>query len=180
MKTLQYAVVAVVCAVALVGCRSMTGRSVGQQIDDKVITTQVKTKMMTEEFKSVFSTGVGTHFGVVRLSGNVPTEAQKMEAERIARRVAGVKGVNNEILVVPRDGKSAPAASGATPAAAAASPAASPGGQPLTLEGQVTAIDRDRGDVTVHTASGDVLLRLPSATIRDLEQGQRLSINAGQ
>jgi hypothetical protein len=48
------------------------------------------------------------------------------------------------------------------------------------ITGQVTAIDRDTGDVTVHTDTGDVTLRLPSSALRNLEQGQRLSINTGR
>jgi hypothetical protein len=32
----------------------------------------------------------------------------------------------------------------------------------------------------VHTETGDMVLRLPPGVLRDLEQGQRLSINAGR
>jgi hypothetical protein len=46
----------------------------------------------------------------------------------------------------------------------------------MTISGQVTAIDRDRGDVTVHTETGDVILRMPTSALWDLEQGQQLSI----
>ena len=103
MKPLQCTALALVCAVAFVGCRSMTGRSMGQQIDDKVISSQVKSKLMMDKFTNLFSTGVGTQFGVVHLTGNVGTEAQKIEAERIAGRVAGVKSVRNGLIVVPRE-----------------------------------------------------------------------------
>ncbi len=179
MKALQYAVIVVVCTLTFVGCRSMTGRSFGQQVDDKVITAHVKTKLTGETFRNLFSTGVGTQFGVVHLTGNVATEAQRAEAERIASRVAGVRQVKNDMMVVPRDTRTAKAA---TPARAAdgAGPAGSPAASPMTLSGQVTAIDRDTGDVTVHTETGDVTLRLPASALRDLEQGQRLSINTGR
>ncbi len=177
MKALQYAVIVVVCTLAFVGCRSMTGRSLGQQFDDKIITAHVKSKLTTDRFGNLFSTGVGTQFGVVHLDGNVANEAERVEAERIASRVAGVRGVKNNIVVVPRDAKTAKAGDGAGPAG---SPAASPVAGPMTISGQVTAIDRDTGDVTVHTATGDVVVRLPSGVLRELEQGQRLSINAGQ
>jgi len=180
MKRLQCATLVVVCAVAFVGCRSMTGRSVGQQVDDKVISTQVLSKLMLDKFSSLFSAGVGTQYGVVHLTGNVGTEAQKIEAERIAGRVAGVKSVRNELIVVPRDTKTAKASNAADGAGPAGAPAASPSAGPMTISGQVTAIDRDRGDVTVHTETGDVILRLPAGALRDLEQGQRLSINVGQ
>jgi hyperosmotically inducible periplasmic protein len=168
MKWLHVVTVVVVLTLPIVGCRSLTGRSVGTQIDDKVITTNVKSKLSMEKFRSLFSTGVGTHFGVVHLSGNVATPEQRQEAERIASRVPGVKRVDNDIVVVPRDQHTASASP--SPAAATA---------PLALTGEVMAIDHASGDVTMKTDAGEVVLRLPSSTIRDLEQGQRLSINGG-
>jgi hypothetical protein len=169
-----------------VGCRSATGRSFGQQWDDKVISTQVKTKLTTDRAANFVSTGVGTQYGIVRLTGTVHTQEQRAEAERIASNVAGVRGVKNEILVVPKDeglrtAKAATPAPGASPAATSAPPAASPTTtRPLTLSGQVTAINPTSGDVTVKTDSGsDVILRVPTSTASQLEQGQRISINAG-
>jgi hypothetical protein len=173
-----------------VGCRSATGRSFGQQWDDKVISTQVKTKLTTDRAANFVSTGVGTQFGIVRLTGTVHTPEQRAEAERIAGNVAGVRGVKNEILVVPKDEglrtakagtPAATPAPGASPAATSAPPAASPTTtRPLALSGQVTAINPTSGDVTVKTDSGsDVILRVPISTASQLEQGQRISINAG-
>lgn len=173
MNRVYVGAVIVVCALAFVGCRSMTGRSFGQQFDDKTTTAQVKTKLTTERFGNAFSTGVGTQFGVVHLTGTVQTPEQKSEAERIASRTAGVKGVRNDIVVVPRHSQSAKTGESAGPAASPAAP------RPVTLSGEVTAIDRASGDVTVKTDSGDVMLRLPASTAQGLEQGQHLSINAG-
>jgi hyperosmotically inducible protein len=161
--------VLVIVALAAVGCRSATGRSFGQHVDDKAITSQVKTRLTADKFGSLFSTGVGTHYGVVHLSGNVATEEQRLQAERLARSVAGVKSVDNGIVVVPRDGTSTPVA--------AARPAI-----PITpaLAGEVTRIDRASGDVTLKTTGGDVVVRLPGTALREIEPGQRLTINAGQ
>ena len=173
----------VLSTLAFVGCRSATGRSFGQQWDDKVISTQVKTKLTTDRAANLISTGVGTQFGIVRLTGTVQTPEQRAEAERIAGNVAGVRGVRNEIVVVPKDeglrtSKSAtPAAAASTTPAPAASPTTS---RPLALSGQVTAVNPTNGDVTVKTATGDsMVLRFPTATAAQLEQGQQISINAG-
>jgi hypothetical protein len=119
-KQWQISAVIVLCALTAVGCRSLTGRSFGQQIDDKTISSQVKTKLTTDRFVHLFSTGVGTHFGIVRLSGNVATADERAEAERIAMRVQGVKGVVNDILVIPRDGRMTGTA-GSMPAASPSS-----------------------------------------------------------
>ncbi len=206
--TVGLVAVIVVCTLAFVGCRGTTGRSLGQQIDDKLISSQVKAKLTTDRALNLISTGVGTQFGVVRLTGTVQTPDQKTEAERIALRVAGVRGVNNEILVVPKDQRTAKAAEPATaasgstpttvttappstpPAASSAPttstaptstiPAASPvTARPLALSGQVTAVNITSGDVTVKTDAGnDIIVRFPSTTAMQLEQGQRISINA--
>ena len=113
-------VVMVVCLLAVVGCQSLTGRSFGQHVDDKRITGQVKSKLTSESFGNLFSTSVGTHFGVVYLGGTVATPEERAEAERIASRAAGVKRVVNDIVVVPgeshRAGTSAPATTAASPA----------------------------------------------------------------
>ena len=115
----------VVCMLTLVGCRSMTGRSFGTQWDDKWISTQVKTKLMTERAGNIVSTGVGTQFGIVRLTGTVETADQKAAAERAAASVAGVRGVVNEILVVGAKGEAA-AASPPTLASTSAAPTVTP------------------------------------------------------
>jgi hypothetical protein len=43
----------------------------------------------------------GHHHGTVTLSGTVPTFADKLAAEQVARRVAGVQAVAEEIKVKP-------------------------------------------------------------------------------
>lgn len=43
---------------------------------------------------------VEVHEGIVSLAGQVPSEEARAAAEWAARRVAGVKGVESEILVV--------------------------------------------------------------------------------
>lgn len=173
--------VIVLSALAFVGCRSATGRSFGQQWDDKWISTQVKTRLTTERGLNLFSTGVGTQFGIVRLTGTVQTPEQRVEAERIAGRVAGVRGVKNEIVVVPKDEGIQKTAKADTAATSSAAPAASPAAaRPLALSGQVTAVNPTNGDVTVKTATGDsMVVRFPTATAAQLEQGQQISINAG-
>jgi osmotically-inducible protein OsmY len=45
--------------------------------------------------------GVTTHHGVVTLTGHVPVYAEKRAAEQAVKRVYGVKGVANEIVVRP-------------------------------------------------------------------------------
>ena len=73
--------------------------SLGTKLDDTAITTKVKAKLTTDSVKTLVKVHVDTQNGVVHLSGIVPTEADKAEAERLARGTDGVKGVTNDLTV---------------------------------------------------------------------------------
>ena len=90
------AVVLILLAVAA-GCRSMTGESVGQNIDDATITTEVKAKLTGEKASNLTRVSVATANGKVSLTGVVPTGADRARAEEIARGVKGVTGVTNNL-----------------------------------------------------------------------------------
>ena len=71
----------------------------GQMIDDGTITAKVKAKLAASAEINPFNVDVATAQGVVSLMGRVKTEAQKAEAERIARATEGVRGVRNLLEV---------------------------------------------------------------------------------
>lgn len=73
-----------------------------QEIDDSSITTKVKTALATDKDTSAIKISVTTQNGVVILTGVVPTETEKARAGEIARKIEGVKGVENNITVDPR------------------------------------------------------------------------------
>ena len=56
-------------------------------------------KLTTDSVKNLVKVHVETKGGVVRLAGTVPTEADKAEAERLARATDGVKDVTNDLTV---------------------------------------------------------------------------------
>lgn len=82
---------------ALQGCRSQTSAST--QVSDAAITTSVKTKMIGDADVKAGDIDVNTEEGVVYLMGRVATQAEKAEAERIARSCDGVRNVVNHIEV---------------------------------------------------------------------------------
>ena len=143
-------VVFIVVAVLAVGCRSTTGQSLGQNIDDKTITATVKAKLVADRAKNLTAVDVDTNAGVVYLTGFVDTAQQKAEAEQLARSTDGVKRVVNNLMI-----DSARAASAQTPtsgtgaaqaqSAASASPATGAFVGRHTMTGEVTMIDRERG-----------------------------------
>ena len=74
---------------------------VGQYVDDSTITAKVKAAHAEDKVVSALRVNVETKQGVVILSGQAKSDAEKQRAEAIAMRVLGVKGVSNMIDVNP-------------------------------------------------------------------------------
>jgi osmotically-inducible protein OsmY len=89
-------VLLVVLGVA-VGCRSTTGESLGQNLDDTKITSAVKTKLSGDRMSNLTRVSVTTVKGNVALTGTVPTATDRARAEEIARGVSGVTQVTNNL-----------------------------------------------------------------------------------
>jgi osmotically-inducible protein OsmY len=84
------------------GCAVSRGQqSAGAYVDDTVITSSVKTRMLDDERVAGTSITVETLNGTVMLSGFAKSQAEKDAAESIARKVDGVRSVKNEITVRP-------------------------------------------------------------------------------
>ena len=73
-------------------------------VKDSVITTKVKTKLLAKHMGTLDHVKVDTdQGGVVWLSGTVPNRDAKDVAEMIAKDTDGVKAVQDNIEVAPRD-----------------------------------------------------------------------------
>ncbi len=70
-----------------------------RRVDDSVITAIVKSKLAADNETSSANINVNTSSGVVTLTGVVTTQANKEQAERIARNTEGVTRVINNITV---------------------------------------------------------------------------------
>lgn len=82
------------------GCTVVEGRqTAGSYIDDATITTKVKAQMVEDPQVKAIDVGVETMQGVVQLSGFVPNRDMSVRAEQIARRVDGVRGVKNDLVI---------------------------------------------------------------------------------
>jgi hyperosmotically inducible protein len=100
MKTMMKAILPVIALMlCLNGCQTVTGETLGQNIDDTTITTTVKAKLAAEKGSTLTHVGVDTNRGVVQLSGVVDSAADRSLAERVTRSVSGVKGVANNLQV---------------------------------------------------------------------------------
>ena len=74
---------------------------IGEAASDVWITSKAKVRLMAEPGISPLAVNVDTRNGVVTLFGQVPTEAKKEVAEREVGKISGVKGIENELQVVP-------------------------------------------------------------------------------
>ena len=71
----------------------------GQDVDDSVLTTSVKAKLMDDSTTKAYEINVGTQKGVVQLTGFVDSTAMKTKAGELARSVEGVKAVRNDLEI---------------------------------------------------------------------------------
>lgn len=71
----------------------------GVAIDDTAITAKVKAAILAEPGLNVLQINVDTTKGVVTLSGAVDSQQISDRAKEIAGAVAGVKGIENQLVV---------------------------------------------------------------------------------
>jgi osmotically-inducible protein OsmY len=97
-ETLRRLALPVVLVASLAACAgSQNKESTGEVLDDSVITTKVKSALLTEKNVDSTSISVETFKGRVLLAGYVKSPDQRQRAEGIARSVAGVREVNNKL-----------------------------------------------------------------------------------
>jgi osmotically-inducible protein OsmY len=102
MKSLHilYAAFLAISMALVAGCASTpTQSSIGESIDDTVITTRVKAAFFNDPDLKVLEINVETFKGAVQLSGFVATRAEVTRAGVLAHNVEGVQSVRNDILI---------------------------------------------------------------------------------
>jgi hyperosmotically inducible periplasmic protein len=84
------------------GCSVIRGQeTVGAFVDDTAITTAVKAKFVEDKTVDAGAIKVETLNGTVALSGFAKSNAEKAQAEFIARNTKGVRDVRNNLTVRP-------------------------------------------------------------------------------
>jgi osmotically-inducible protein OsmY len=92
--------VVLIMIAVFVACASTSKQSsTGEYFDDSVITSKIKTQLATDDFLKSFQISVETYHGTVQLSGFVDSQDAVDKAGQIARGVAGVKSVKNDLMV---------------------------------------------------------------------------------
>lgn len=89
---------ALMAAALLAACGGTpTRESTGEYIDDTTITTKVKAALVADKSVKAANVSVETFKGTVQLSGFADNTAEMTRAVEIARKVTGVKAVQNDI-----------------------------------------------------------------------------------
>ena len=101
---LGLAIAASLAGLALAGCNkpdapAATQVSAGTHLDDAVITTKVKSTLLTDAQAHGGATSVETRKGEVLLSGFVDSQAQADREVQLAQGVEGVTSVQNKLMV---------------------------------------------------------------------------------
>lgn len=73
--------------------------SLGEKIDDASITSQVKYALLTHKSTHALKTKVVTTDGVVRVTGDANSDAEKSLVTKLAQDVRGTKSVTNDMSV---------------------------------------------------------------------------------
>jgi hyperosmotically inducible protein len=102
LRTFKKLAVTVVVLFFMTGCQAMTGQTVGESMDDSVVTSSVKSQLATDKIATLTRVEVETVNGVVYLTGQVRTAEEKSHIGSLASRVKGVKRVVNNLQVINR------------------------------------------------------------------------------
>ena len=96
--------IAILAGVTLAGtgCAVVRGQSsAGEYVDDVAVTTAVKARFVEDKSVDAAAIKVQTLNGTVQLSGFAKSNAEKAQAEYLARNTKGVRQVRNDVLVRP-------------------------------------------------------------------------------
>lgn len=70
--------------------------------DDAGTTSKIKSALLADKVAPGMAIDVDTKLGIVTLSGQVDSDAQKKRAEEIAKKTKGVKKVINQLTLKPK------------------------------------------------------------------------------
>ncbi len=73
--------------------------TIGERIDDASITTQVKYALLSHKSTSALQTMITTIDGVVSVSGEAASDAEKSLVTKLAKDIRGVTSVDNNMPV---------------------------------------------------------------------------------
>jgi osmotically-inducible protein OsmY len=107
LRILALSLLAALAAAQLAGCTTDSSsagssRTAGEAVDDAALTAKVKAAIAADAgLKDAAKVDVNTFRGVVQLSGFVDSPEEARRAAEAAKKVNGVKEVDNALAVAP-------------------------------------------------------------------------------
>jgi osmotically-inducible protein OsmY len=98
-RFLTYLIIALMAFFLGGASASAKDETIGEYLDDSVITTRVKAEILNEPTLNSTEIKVETFEGIVQLSGFVSSKADINKAVEVARGVMGVKSVKNDLQI---------------------------------------------------------------------------------
>jgi len=92
------------CTIATAGVKKGDERNFARSINDVSAERAIKARMARADSFKLKGVGVEVREGIVLLAGNVPSQEDRIEAERIAWSAPRVKQIGNEILIQDKQG----------------------------------------------------------------------------
>ena len=100
MKTrLMTAALASLLVVGFAAAPSFAEETAGQKVDDVTVLTRIKADLLQSKNVDGLDVNVDVKDGRVTLSGTASTDAERTQAESIAKNASGVKSVENKIVL---------------------------------------------------------------------------------
>jgi hyperosmotically inducible periplasmic protein len=85
-----------------VSAERSAAETMGEKIDDASITSQVKFALLSHKSTSMLKTKVTTNEGVITITGEAGSDAEKSLVTKLAGDVRGVRSVTNDMTVAKR------------------------------------------------------------------------------
>lgn len=98
MKNLLVAAMVATASLSIVGCAQLKELT-APRVDDATLGTNVKAALAADAEVSPLKITVQSTAGTVRLKGEVKNMATRRKIEDIVRKVQGVKGVDNQLVI---------------------------------------------------------------------------------
>lgn len=143
-----------------------------QAVDDSTIAANVKAALVQDPTTRASNISVNTMHGVVELTGFVDTPDQRHEAARVARNVAGVRSVDDQLHVNGPYGSPAVVGSAMSDDAISARVQSALASDPA-MQGTQVKVSTDRGVVQLAGFVGSNAMRDEAGNVAGSVQGVR-------
>ena len=92
----------VLCVVLLAGCTASQQQRARSDVNDAVMTAQIKAKIAAIDTATLSLVNVDVNHGAVTLTGQVHSETERIKVDAAARSVSGITRFDDRIIVNPK------------------------------------------------------------------------------